>query len=812
MKPYLLCFLLVLLHACNPAENTPEFSLLNYISKDTSFLVRTSNFNAFKSNLTSNQQFSNWVQMASFKNAAVLVAALQNLESDTKALIAVKEIGKNNMDFLFVGNTATTSLNNYTAKKNKQYEGIGIQVHQPITQGQNPELYSATMARETLYSTSILMIENAIRAWKGREYPKALQGLFKASKQEAIYFSLEGSGWLAKNHFLPFTNKGFGKWGVLHINLENKKIEGHGFNSRNDTLPYFLNLFAKTSPGTLKAPQYAPSNLEMLWSYGIPNYEAFERQQRIYLNKALPMDTLFKHIKEVAHFKVNQNHIALVYLSNTENMMLFFSRQAGLKTTYQGVTIFAVQEGELITNSFAPLLNHIEPKYGFIKGQAAFFSNSIAALQTIIGNLNTKTTLANTHAYKATKELLAQEANLLFYKAQNGTFKPHEPYEYLLSGGSNKEDTQVFVSQWVADQDFFHQHLAILEIPDKKKSQTVSPIFTVHLKAPLTNTIQWVKNHLNKEQDIVVQDQNHQLYLINNKGKILWKKQLTSPIQGRINQVDLYKNGKLQMAFTTKDQLLILDRNGKEVSPFNKTYKGEALGPLAVFDYDNNKEYRFVFSQDKTIYMYDRNGKRVTGFKYKKASAALAEVPKHYKIKGADYLVFKQINGQLSLLNRRGNTRVKTQKKYVFSDNEIMLYKGKFSFTDLSGNLIQIATNGKQQSKPLRVNATHKTVSQYNQLVVLEDNVLYSNGKKATLDFGIYTAPNIFRHNKERYITLTDLQNNKAYLFNDQLKMLPQFPVFGSGALQATDMDQDGNLELLTKDKEHSLIVYRINK
>ena len=37
-------------------------------------------------------------------------------------------------------------------------------------------------------------------------------------------------------------------------------------------------------------------------------------------------------------------------------------------------------------------------------------------------------------------------------------------------------------------------------------------------------------------------------------------KQLTGKIQGLIQQVDLYKNGRLQMAFRTEDRFYILDR------------------------------------------------------------------------------------------------------------------------------------------------------------------------------------------------------------------------------------------------------------
>ena len=48
-------------------------------------------------------------------------------------------------------------------------------------------------------------------------------------------------------------------------------------------------------------------------------------------------------------------------------------------------------------------------------------------------------------------------------------------------------------------------------------------------------------NHLTKKKEIVVQDYNNVLYLISSDGKILWKKQLLGPVQGKIKQVDIFK-------------------------------------------------------------------------------------------------------------------------------------------------------------------------------------------------------------------------------------------------------------------------------
>ena len=59
----------------------------------------------------------------------------------------------------------------------------------------------------------------------------------------------------------------------------------------------------------------------------------------------------------------------------------------------------------------------------------------------------------------------------------------------------------------------------------------------------------FVTNHRTGEREVVIQDTDNQLYLIGHDGKILWKKRLDSPIVGDIYQVDLFRNGFLQLAF-----------------------------------------------------------------------------------------------------------------------------------------------------------------------------------------------------------------------------------------------------------------------
>jgi len=816
MKSYFFGLLALLIGACNKPTIQKEFPLLVHVPEQANFIIRTENFNLLKNNLRDNPSFQNFISKASFKNSEVLYQSLLNISSENPAIISLREIGKNQIDFLFVSQKGSVTLKNILVGATSDYEAntiVSYTLENDLSNSEAKEalLYSTQIGQEVLYSSSKLMTENAIRSWDIKKYSKELLALFRVSKEEALYFSLDQNSWLATNNFIPFSEKHFGKWGVLNTSYENKKIDFHGFNSQNDSLPYFLNLFKGSSPTYLKSPEYIPASADKVWVYNISNYEDFESQQRNYLNRSQPMDTLFRQAEEVSQFRLNGNYIGMIHLRDTQNAEAFLMRQKKAAVMYQGTSIYQINKGEIISDIFSPLIDQVQVNFGCLIDQSFIVGASLSDIQTVIGNLNTQTTLANNHAYIKSKETLVENSSLLFYESHKSPFNAIEPYEFLMSSSSKKDHSKVFVSQWVADQNFFHQHLAVLEIDPPVNEVSVAPLFTVNLESPIGKTLQWVENHKNKEQDILVQDQKHQLYLIDNKGKLLWKKQLNSPIQGKVAQVDVYKNGRLQLAFTTADQWLIIDRNGVEVKPFKQNFKGASLGALAVFDYDNTRDYRFVFSQGKNIYMYDNRGEKVKGFTFDKANSELLETPKHFKIKGADFIVFRGINGKIDLLDRTGKTRIKNIRQYAFSDNEIMLYEGTFAFTDLNGNLIQIDPTGKEKTKSLKVNATHKTTHYKNQLVVLEDNVLFSNGEKAVLDFGVYTLPRIFNINKKIYISITDIQNNKAYLFNENLIPIHKFPVFGSEAIDLVDMDLDGNLELLTKDNEDTLIVYRIN-
>jgi len=265
------------------------------------------------------------------------------------------------------------------------------------------------------------------------------------------------------------------------------------------------------------------------------------------------------------------------------------------------------------------------------------------------------------------------------------------------------------------------------------------------------------------------------------------------------------------LAFCTNNEFLILDRNGDEVSPFNKKFEGGNLNGLAVFDYEGRKDYRFVVTQGSKIFMYNNKGNIVSGFTYTDAGSNILKAPTHFRMGSKDFLVFQLENGSLKIRHRAGQERVRVNDAINFSNNNVFLYKNKFSVTDTKGVLHQIDTKGKLTKTNFNLGQDHGMYATSKTLALMNDNILSIKGKKVKLDLGVYTAPKIFYIYDKIYVAVTDIQSQRIHLFDSQAKPISNFPVYGSSMIDLIDIDNDRKLELVTKDQDNSLIVYKIN-
>ena len=169
-------------------------------------------------------------------------------------------------------------------------------------------------------------------------------------------------------------------------------------------------------------------------------------------------------------------------------------------------------------------------------------------------------------------------------------------------------------------------------------------------------------NHNTGATEIFIQDQKNNIYLISASGKILWKGAIRERITGEIFMVDYYRNGKNQLLFAGKDYLHLIDRNGNYVDKYPVKMRSPASNTLAVFDYENNKDYRlFIAGEDKKIYAYDRSGTPVRGWNLFTTRGRVTDPVSFFRVRGKDYL-FVADDQAVYVLDRTGNIRVAHQE------------------------------------------------------------------------------------------------------------------------------------------------------
>ncbi|MEK6153488.1 ribonuclease HII [Flavobacteriaceae bacterium 3-367] len=801
-------------------EKVVSSSLLAYVPQNASAIIKVNDLSSFKSELKNNDFLSKLKGTKLHTAVFDKLKGLDYVQTDTESVIAFTELGKDNLEFIYVVSQSADFLQ-LTDITDKTIETVSYEQHtfkKYTIEGSI--FYGTVLDGKTVISSSPILLENLIR--KRGELStlgplKKLYEIANTNKSATFFINTQNGDALISsilNENAGISMSRFSDWVSLDLSMGQDYINFNGIAMANDSLKKFTNLFWNTGPLPHTTPAFAPITADGFLSYTFDDYDVFAKNQQKYLDRSIAMDTVFNTVEEVGIIFLNTKKAVVLNTYGSENITQFLDGLKKGTVDYQGTEITSLAANDFLNEIFNPLIQNFEANYYAILENSFVFSGDRESLQTVISNFKNSSTYNKAPSFDTAKTVLADESNLLFVADNKGLqqiLKEDFSSDLLKDLQRAKLSKYAFAGQLVTDDTFYHTNLILKKIGREAKLNTTSPLFTVQLDSDLATTPQFVINHRTNKKEIVVQDKDNYVYLISTAGKVLWKKQLEGRIQGKIEQVDIYRNGRLQLAFTTDNQFLILDRNGEEVPPFTKKFSGGNLNPLAVFDYERKKDYRFVITQGSKVFMYNNQGAIVSGFKYTAAESPIIKVPRHFRIGKRDYLCFVLENKSLKILNRVGDVRTKVSEKIDFSENEVYLYKNKFSTTDKKGTLVQIDEAGKTTRSSFNLNKDHGMDATSKTLALINDNTLSIKGKKVELDLGVYTKPKIFYLYDKIYVSVTDIQNQKIYLFDSNAKPIQNFPIYGNSLIDLADMDNDHKLELVAKDLENSLIIYKMN-
>ncbi|MCB0433919.1 MAG: ribonuclease HII, partial [Mangrovimonas sp.] len=158
-----------------------------------------------------------------------------------------------------------------------------------------------------------------------------------------------------------------------------------------------------------------------------------------------------------------------------------------------------------------------------------------------------------------------------------------------------------------------------------------------------------------------------------------------------------------------------------------------------------------------------------------------------------------------------GDSRVKPKSTANFSSEDIYVYNGLFATTTTDGDLFSVDSKGNASTESLNLNTQHHMDATSKTLAAITDNKLRIKSNTVELDFGIYSVPKIFYINDKIYVSVTDMQTNKVYLFDSLGKPLHNFPVYGNSAIDMDNADGDRNPEIIVKSGTDELLMYQVN-
>lgn len=659
----------------------------------------------------------------------------------------------------------------------------------------------------------------------------------------------------------------FAGWSSLDIDLKSNEVVLSGFQTYADSLNHFISLWEDQKPQDHHLVRVLPENCAAFVHGGTSNFTTWYER---YLEWLENRNELLAYDKQVAQLEDSigvsctttfldwvEHEIAWGYLEprtqqgsyepfavlKAANIELAQERIGLLATKqmarleqdtvsqFQGYPIYYLGLPSLFPTLFSEAFEKHEARYCTFLDRYVIFTATEDAAKTFINHYVAERTLDKNPGFQILTENIAEESNLFVYanvaRAANWLIDHIAPEQGADAHVDLFRQFQAFTIQWSYEREgLFYQHVYGLHNPIyKEKANT---LWELALEAPLRSKPVLVRNHYTDAREVVVQDKLHNLYLISNSGKVLWKRKLDGPILGEVHQIDAYRNGKLQLLFNTRTQLYLIDRKGRNTGSFPVKPESAIAQPLTLLDYTDSRNYRILVPlENGQVRNFENLGEPVNGWRFKALANPLAHPVVYGVVRGKDYLLMIDREGFVSGYDRRGLQRLRTSQNR-FRASESVTIRSNHSLessyligTDSTGAILRFFLDDRTEREDLGFFAPEHTtcfadvtqdgtpdyiVSDTGRIVAFDKD--QSIVFEAHLPGGTYTPCHAYSFAQNTWIGIANTGTEELFLVDRNGNLHPEFPLKGSSAFTITDLNRDGSLNLLVSDQSGLLYCY----
>lgn len=808
MKKLIILILAVSIFSCSTDKKT-EFSLSDHIPQETEVFIVSPDLKAFIKELESNDFVKN-SEFPLKEKIATQLDYLKYLNLKKETGISFSNLSSETISYT-IHTRKDSTLIQLDSVRNKSIETIreGDISFQRIELDNNT-FFLHEAGNSAFISNSrqlILDIGNNKNLLEDNSFQKAYTAADPNKTSVLIkHGSLEVlAGFFESFQFPDFGN--FSNWSILDLDLTKSEIKANGLSLNSSDK--ILRSFSETSPKNIESVKVCPEDFLSLYALSYSSFEKFHSNLQKIRKDSIPYDypEVMDQTREIASIGLKEGNAIILNAIEIEEAKESLAGLGDVIENYRGASITELNEPLQLQKNFSGILNIKPNKFYTIIDHFIILSGEIEVIKRILSDFQNSDIIAGKTHFTELMASLSSESSMLFVA------RLPEFIDFNKKDSSEKlkfRKNSLAALQVINEGDFAHLHGVFSNSESAAISNGAEQVNSFKLAKPLATNPVFFKNHRTDQMDIAVQDENNVLHLISNKGNIFWKEQLDSQITSPVYQVDLFKNGNQQLAFSTGYNLEVLDRDGNKVQGFPIKFNSALTQPLAVFDYDKNRNYRFVLTQNNRVYMVGPKGKAIRGFDFDGTRSEIVQAPKHIRLGTKDYILVAEESGKLHILSRQGNIRVPVTETLEFSENEWYGHDDKFISTAPRNELIEISQQGQVLKEELQLAENNRIVATSRHLVYLNENKLSIDGKILELDYGLYTHPQIFEFQKRTLIAITDTQTQKVYVFNSNAELLDGFPVYGNSLVDIANADLDSRLELIVKGEENEILMYKL--
>ncbi len=672
----------------------------------------------------------------------------------------------------------------------------------------------------------------------------------------------------SEKRIFPLSN--FADCSSWDITIKPNALTLSGFTSANDSSKSFLNLFRKQKPQEAELIKIIPSNISTLLFLGMSDINTYHEDYKKYLTakniiseyNLFIQETNKKYNIEIEEIMLSwmDNEMALVVTeptntdfttncfaiirsnnieaaNNTLNELATISAgdSAIDSSSYHGYIINHLNIKKVLPNLLGKQFEKIEKNFFTTLDNYIIFANTTDALKAYIDEIESHKTLATDKNYKAFSENISTESNVYLY---NSIARSKNVYSNFLNEELTNElnihetllkKFEAIGMQFSSNNKLFYSNIYLKYNPEQK--QQTGTLWEAKLDTTISNRPYLLINHKTKGKEVFIQDDANKIYLISNTGKIIWTKQLNEKIMSDVIQIDVLKNDKLQMIFNTRSFIYMFDRNGNAMDGFPIKLRSPATNAISVIDYEKNRDYRiFIATENKRIVCYKANGEQLTAFAFDKTVDQVFVPLQYFMANNKDHLCAIDVKGKIYILDRKGAVRVPMKEKMEQGIRNFFIESGKdygrsyIVAADTLGNVIKISLTNQKENLKIQDFETspyfeYKDINndKTKELIFLNRNELkvFSQDKsllfKYDFESKVAQSPLFFLFpDGNGKIGVSSEESNELFLFNDNGSLFNSFPINGKTGFSIGDLNNDGNLNLVTGSSQNSIFVYQL--